>query len=89
VYYKPSVGFDYLQTMMGDTLFDRCMHRYYDEWKFRHPQPADFQRSFEEASGQDLDWFFNRWLSASKKADYTICSLKPRNRSRLEHPFEE
>jgi len=77
VYYKPSVGFDYLQTMMGDTLFNRCMHRYYDEWKFRHPQPADMQRSFEAESGQDLFWFFNQWLSTNQKADYKICRVKP------------
>ena len=35
------------------------MRRYYDTWKFKHPQPSDFKQVMEEVSGKNLDTFFN------------------------------
>jgi len=96
IYYKPSVGFDYLQTVLGDSVFNGCMHKYFDEWKFKHPQPADMQRSFEDVSRQDLDWFFNKWLATDGKSDYKICgleqkrdvfSIKLKNNEKVNAPF--
>ncbi|MBL0117488.1 MAG: hypothetical protein IPP89_00495 [Saprospiraceae bacterium] len=28
------------------------------KWAFKHPTPADLFRTMEDASGEDLDWFW-------------------------------
>ena len=75
VYYKTSMSFEYLKSYLGDSLFDRCMKSYFNEWKFKHPQPKDIENTFETHSGKNLDWIFKDLLSTSNKLDYKIsCS---------------
>ncbi|MFM2136123.1 MAG: hypothetical protein RL021_1523 [Bacteroidota bacterium] len=72
VYAKTSLGFQYLLRYLGDSLFDACMHRYYDEWSFRHPEPDDLEEVFERVSGRPLDWLFDDWLKTTDKLDYAV-----------------
>jgi len=76
VYRKTALSFDYLKSYLGDQLFDSCMHAYFNEWKFRHPMPADLQKTFETASGKKLDWLFKDLLRSTKKIDYKISGLQ-------------
>jgi hypothetical protein len=76
VYKKTAVIFYYLQQYLGVELFDKCMQRYFSEWKFKHPQPKDFQKIFEETSGQDLSWFFDSYINSNGKPDFRIESAK-------------
>ena len=51
------------------------MKEYYDEWKFKHPQPNNLQdRYFETVSGKKLNWIFNDLIKTNKKLDYKIVS---------------
>jgi len=75
-YRKTALGFDYLLCYLGDSIFDKCMHDYFDQWKFKHPYPEDVQEVFEKSSGKKLDWFFNDLIQSTKKIDYKICSAK-------------
>lgn len=79
VYYKTTLAFDYLKSYLGDSLFDICMHRYFDDWKFKHPAPLDLEKSFEDASGKKLDWFFKDMIMSDKKTDYALCYVKHQN----------
>ncbi len=76
MYAKTALVFDYLKSYLGDSLFDKCMQRYFDEWHFRHPYPEDLRKIFEKTSGKKLDWFFNDLINTNKKIDYSICKLK-------------
>ncbi len=76
VYRKTALSFDYLNSYLGDELFDRCLHDYFDAWKFRHPMPEDMQKIFEKTSGKKLDWLFVDLIRSTKKIDYKICSAK-------------
>lgn len=64
-YMKTAKAFDFLFDYLGEGLATRCMHDYYNEWKFRHPQPDDIQRSFEKTTGMNLDWFFKDLISSN------------------------
>jgi hypothetical protein len=79
VYYKTALSFNYLKSYLGDTLFDKCMHAYFDRWKFKHPYPADVRKAFEETSGKNLSWFFDDLLGTIKKIDYKIVSAEKTN----------
>ena len=58
VYSKTGIGFHYLKAYLGEELFDQCMNKYFDKWKFKHPQPEDLQNVFQKTSKLNLDWFF-------------------------------
>ncbi len=76
VYAKTAIGFDYLLAYLGDSLFNKCMHTYFNEWKFKHPQPKDVKAVFENVSKKDLDWFFDDYINTTKKIDYKISRFK-------------
>lgn len=69
VYNKTALVFDHLFAYLGEDVFDRCMHSYFEEWKFRHPGPADVRRVFERESGKDLAWVFDDLLGSPRKLE--------------------
>lgn len=76
-YTKPAAGLYMLrQTIMGPELFDAAFRTYSQRWMFKHPTPADFFRSMEDASAFDLDWFFRGWFYTT---DYTDIAVKEVN----------
>ena len=42
---------------------------------FKHPTPEDFFRTMEEASGVDLDWFWNGWFFSTDHVDIALESV--------------
>jgi len=73
-YTKPAAGLYMLrQTIMGPELFDYAFRTYSQRWMFKHPTPADFFRTMEDASAMDLDWFWRGWFYTT---DYTDIGIK-------------
>ncbi len=64
-----------LKYIIGDELFYKGMRRYYNTWKFRHPEPNDFMRVMEKVSGLQLMWYMSYWVNTTKKIDYGIGSI--------------
>ena len=60
------------ETVMGRELFDFAFKEYANRWKFKHPTPADFFRTMEDASGVDLDWFWRGWFYSTDHVDLAI-----------------
>lgn len=60
------------ETVMGRELFDYAFKEYANRWKFKHPTPADFFRTMEDASGVDLDWFWREWFYSTDHVDLAI-----------------
>ncbi|MBK8724888.1 MAG: M1 family metallopeptidase [Holophagaceae bacterium] len=72
-YQKPAAGFNMLrETIMGRELFDFAFKEYARRWKFKRPQPADFFRSMNDASGLDLDWFWRGWFYMTLAPDLAV-----------------
>lgn len=76
VYSKTGVVFTYLKAYLGEELFDKCMHDYYRNWKFKHPQPKDLKTSFEKVTGMNFDWFFEDIVKTTKIIDFKIQRAK-------------
>lgn len=76
IYNKASMGFTYLRAYLGDAVYDAAIHDYYRKWKFRHPQPEDLRSSFENRTDKDLNWFFDDFMSTTKRLDYKIIRLE-------------
>lgn len=77
MYQKTGLVFYYLKDYLGDLEFDRIMHVYFDQWKFKHPQPEDLRMLFEQETGKDLSWFFDDLIQTTNHVDYKIRGVKP------------
>ncbi|QOD61645.1 M1 family metallopeptidase [Polaribacter haliotis] len=76
-YGKPATGLWMLrETIMGKELFDHAFKTYSKRWKFKHPTPADFFRTMEDASGVDLDWFWRGWFYTTDVTDIGIAEVR-------------
>jgi hypothetical protein len=72
-YGKPASALNILrETVMGRELFDFAFKTYAQRWAFKHPTPADFFRTMEDASGVDLDWFWHGWFYTTDNVDISI-----------------
>lgn len=76
-YAKPATALNILrETIMGRELFDYAFKEYSRRWAFKHPTPADFFRTMEDASGVDLDWFWRGWFYGIEPVDIALDSVK-------------
>ena len=76
-YGKPATALNILrETVMGRELFDFAFKEYANRWKFKHPSPADFFRTMEDASGVDLDWFWRGWFFTNDAVDISLDDVK-------------
>ncbi len=75
-YGKPATALNILrETVMGRELFDYSFKEYARRWAFKHPTPADFFRTMEDASGVDLDWFWRGWFYGTDNCDIALESV--------------
>jgi hypothetical protein len=76
-YEKPTVALTILrETIMGPELFDAAFKEYANSWKYKHPRPADFFRTLENASAVDLDWFWRGWFFGTDNVDVAVDEVK-------------
>jgi len=71
-YGKPSLGYLAVKELLGDSLFKAALHEYMDRWHGKHPTPWDFFYTFNDASGKDLDWFWNNWFFSNGYIDLAV-----------------
>jgi hypothetical protein len=75
-YLKPAAALNILrETIMGREQFDFAFKEYCRRWAFKHPTPADFFRTMEDASGVDLDWFWRGWFYTTDAVDISLDSI--------------
>ncbi|MCW3466600.1 M1 family metallopeptidase [Chitinophaga nivalis] len=76
-YYKPAMGLSLLRhQILGPQRFDYAFREYIKRWAFKHPTPWDFFRTMENASGEDLSWFWRGWFFNNWKLDQAIKGVK-------------
>ncbi|GAB4132219.1 MAG: hypothetical protein Fur0041_03330 [Bacteroidia bacterium] len=76
VYMKTATMLYNLQYVLGDSLFQAAMQHYFNQWKFAHPYVEDFRNSIIQFTHVDLNWFFDQWITTSKKIDYSVKCVK-------------
>ena len=75
-YAKPATALNILrETVMGRELFDYAFKEYARRWAFKSPEPADFFRTLEDASGVDLDWFWKGWFYGVDPVDQDLVEV--------------
>ena len=75
-YRKPAKGLLLLRNeIVGPERFDAAFRAYIERWAYKHPQPADFFRTIEDVTGEDLDWFWRGWFYETGRFDQALVAL--------------
>jgi len=61
-YSRPQLAYTQLYEYLGYETFQLCLKTYMDRWKGKHPGPYEFFNTFNDVSGQNLDWFWKPWF---------------------------
>jgi hypothetical protein len=71
-YVRPGVLLTTLHNYLGKATMQKIMRAYVERWRFKHPKTRDFINVANEASGQNLDWFFEQALFSNATLDYSV-----------------
>jgi aminopeptidase N len=58
VYVKAATWLYLVEMALGREVFDKAMHEYFTDWKFRHPYPEDLKAALEKSTQVGLDQYF-------------------------------
>ena len=76
-YYKTALGLFMLrEIVLGHDRFDYAFRTYIDRWAYKHPTPIDFFRTMNDASGENLNWFWKEWFVKNWRLDQAVDSVK-------------
>ena len=76
-YPKMATNLVALRSLLGDSTFLAAYREYGRRWRGRHPTPHDFFNTFEQVSGQDLDWFWRTWWYETWTMDHAVAAVRP------------
>lgn len=75
-YGKPALAYLALKELLGDVIFKKSLHEFMARWNGKHPIPWDFFNTFNDASGQNLNWFWNSWFFSHNYIDLSLKEVK-------------
>lgn len=76
-YFKSAFGLVLLRdVILGHDTFDYAFRQYIHNWAYKHPHPADFFRSIDNGSGEDLTWFWQGWYYHNWQLDQAITKVE-------------
>ena len=71
-YTKGAIFLMQLGYIIGEEKLYSGLRRYYNEWKFKHPDEYDFLRIMEKESEIELDWYMDYWVKTTHQIDYSL-----------------
>lgn len=72
-YFKPAAGLILLrEEILTPEHFDYAFRKYIEEWAYKKPYPIDFFRFMNNATGENLDWFWRGWFYENWLLDQSV-----------------
>ncbi len=71
-YSKGSIFLSQLGYIIGQDKLMETLHKYYEDFKFKHPIPNDIKRTTEKVSNMELDWYLTDWTQTTNTIDYAV-----------------
>ena len=76
-YSKTAYGLKLLRDLVvGKERFDYAFRKYTEVWAFKHPTPYDFFHCINNATGEDLNWFWKEWFFTTWTLDQAVTDVK-------------
>ena len=73
IYPRGSDVLNMLRYVLGDQSFFNAIKHYVKEYQFHNVDTHDFEKAVQEATGQNLYWFFDEWVY---KAGHPVFKVK-------------
>lgn len=80
-YSKGAVSIAQLGYVIGEEVRNEGLLKYFNQWKFKHPDLNDFIRVMEKTSGLELDWYYDYFVNTTHTIDYSIESVEEDDKS--------
>jgi hypothetical protein len=77
-YGKAALGYLAMKDLLGDAVFRKTLHAFMDRWNGKHPTPWDFFNTFNNVTGQNLNWFWQSWYFTNSYIDLAVRSVTKR-----------
>lgn len=61
-YFRPANAYNMMRDFMGDAAFKKALQEFMKRWNGKHPTPYDFFFTFDDASDDELAWFYQPWF---------------------------
>lgn len=74
-YPKPGSVLIALEGVLGTETFTEAWKAFIDRWAYKHPTPYDLFNTFEDISGEELDWFWRSWYFETWVLDQAIADV--------------
>ncbi len=74
-YMRPSMALWTLQDILGKDTFRKCLLGFVDRWAGKHPTPYDLFFTFNDISGENLNWFWQPWFLGFNYPDLAISKV--------------
>jgi len=75
-YSKGSIFLSQLGYIIGQDKLMETIHKYFEDFKFKHPVPNDIKRTAEKVSGMELNWYLTDWTQTTNTIDYGIKNVE-------------
>lgn len=77
VYIRSKLVLRAIEREIGEKMMRRVMQTYFNQWKFKHPSTADFQKTLESVTKQSWDEFFDQFVYGDQMVDYAVEQIEP------------
>jgi Peptidase family M1 domain len=74
-YGKTATMLETLEGLIGEPAVRQALRVYFERYCFTHPTGKDFLATINEVTGQDLSWYFNQAVGATRILDYEILDI--------------
>ncbi len=78
-YDRPGIAYYYLQEVLGKEKFLKALKEYIKRWNSRHPVPFDFFNTFNNYTGENLNWYWGPWFFKKCYPDLAIESAEQKD----------
>ncbi len=78
-YTKPAIMYYNLYNYIGKEKFAKALQIFTQRWNGKHPATLDFFIAFNDASNEDLAWYWKKWFYEFAYADLAIENVKIEN----------
>lgn len=75
-YGKCAMVFHMLKNLVGEDIFYSALRGLLEEKKFSKASWADVEKTFEKASGNNLEWFFSQWLEREDVPSFDVKDIR-------------
>ena len=83
IYSKGSTVLQMMRYVMGDEHYKKAINHFVKQYSFKNCDTDDFRKAVIDATGMNLDWFFEQWIKKAGEPSYAVSYSKTTNGTQI------